>query len=373
MMKKLSKLIDIILYIIVAVSLTSAITSALWDKPMFFSSVRSNSMYPLFQRGDMILIKNLPEDSPVNIGDIVLFKSESGYLSSKGWIVHRIIDGNEEIGYITKGDANDYTDQAYGGTPPIKREWISSKVLCIGKLPLKIPLVGYLPLWLEEFQANPYIMPVIAVVLAVIVGISEFMSGNKKRKKRKPSLELQLIYFFSGLVISVIVASTMLTTSERIIIPYEISDSSHGMLTGSDIGIIKVGDKIEKPISELSNKSFFPITATITTNDEQISFSHNFITLKPGNTINATMKLDAKIPGKYQSTIYIGMFYPFLPGKLIYSLSIKSYWLALVVVSLIPGLPLMLYPLIDRKLRNKTIKEIRRLVRRIRKLIPLIN
>lgn len=372
-MRKLSKLIDIILYIIVFVSLISAITSTLWDKPVFFSSVRSNSMYPLFQRSDMILIKSVSNKDKINIGDIVVFKVEEGSLSSKGWIVHRVIGGNEEMGYITKGDANDYTDQASGGTPPIRREWIASEVLVIGKQPLKIPLIGYLPLWMEKFQANPYTMPVIAIVLAVIVGISEFISGNKRRKKRKTSLELQLIYFFSGLVISVIMGATMLATSERIVMPYEISNDSHGVLMGSDIGIIKTGDKIEKSLSELSNKGFFPIIATITTNDEQISFSHTLITIKPGNNIETTMNLEAAIPGEYQSTIHIGMFYPFLPSKWIYSLSLKSYWLALVVVSLIPGLPLMLYPLFDRKMRKKTIKEIRRLIRRIRRLIPTFN
>ncbi|MDD4833215.1 MAG: signal peptidase I [Lutispora sp.] len=372
-MRKLSKLIDIILYTIVAIVLTAAITSALWDKPMIFSSVRSNSMYPSFQRSDMILIKSISDKDTVNIGDIVVFKVEEGGLSSKGWIVHRIIEGNEEIGYITKGDANDYTDQASGGTGPIKREWIVSKVLTIGNKPLKIPLIGYLTLWMEKLQANPYTMPVIAVILAAIVGISELINGKKKRRKKKSGLDLQLVYFFGGLTISIIMGATMLATSQRLILPYEVSVSSAGVIMGSNVGIIKVGDEIEKSLSELSNKGFFPIVATVTTKDEQIDFSHSLVTLKPGNTIETTMNLKAFNPGKYESSIYVGMFYPFLPSRLIYNLSAKSYWLALVVVSLIPGFPLMLYPLIDRNMRKKTIKEIRRLTRRIGSSINIFN
>jgi len=372
-MKKLSKLIDIILYIIVAIVLTAAITSALWDKPMMLSSVRSNSMYPLFERSDMILIKSISDNDSVNIGDIIVFKVEKGSLSSKGWIVHRIIEGNEETGYITKGDANNDTDQASGGTGPIQREWIASKVMTIGDKPIKIPLIGYLPLWMEKFQTNPYAMPIIAVILAAIVGIGELNNDKKRRKKKRSNLDLQLVYCLGGLTITIIMGATMLATSQRIVVPYEVSSNSQGVMMGSNVGIIKVGDKIERPLTELSNKGFFPITATISTNDEQISFSHPLTILKPGDEIEAKMHLYAVNVGKFDTTIHVGMFYPLLPSRLIYSLSTKSYWLALVVVSLVPGLPLMLYPLIDSKLRRKTIKEIRRLTRRIRRLIPIFN
>ncbi len=372
-MRKLSKIIDIILYFIVAVVLFAAVTSAIWKKPMLFSSVRSNSMYPLFQRSDMILIKSLSSNDAVSIGDIVVFKTEEGSLSNKGWIVHRIVDGNEETGYITKGDANDYIDQASGGTPPIKREWIVSKVLTFGDAPIKIPLIGYLPLWMEKFQANPYAMPIIAVVLAAIVGVSEFVNNKKKKNKKKGNLDLQLIYFFGGLTIAVIMGATMLATSQRIIIPYEVTESSQGIIMGSSIGIIKIGDEIEKPLSELSNKGFFPIIATITTKDEQIKIDHPLYTLEPGSEIEVEMKLKATKVGKYDTLINIGMFYPFLPSKLIYMLSVKSYWLALIIVSLIPGLPLMLYPIIDGSMRRKTIKEIRRFIRRICRSIPIFN
>lgn len=373
-MKKLSKFIDIILYIIVGIVLAAAITSAIWDKPMIFSSIRSNSMYPLFQRSDMILIKGISDKDMVNIGDIVVFKVEEGSLSSQGWIVHRIIEGDELSGYITKGDANDYTDQSSGGNSRIKKEWITSKVLTIGKQPLKIPLIGYLSLWMEKLQTNLYTIPIIAVVLAVIVGISELNNGKKKkRKKKRNGLELQLIYFFGGLTISVIMAATMLATSQRILLPYEVSENGVGVVMGSSVGIIRVGDEIEKPLSELNNKGFLPIISTITTTDEQITFSHPLITLKTGADMEVLMKLKASMAGKYNTIIHVGMFYPFLPSNWIYSLSLKSYWLALIIVSLIPGLPLMIYPLIDDSMRKKTIKEIRRMISRILRLIPMIN
>ena len=372
-MKKYSKMIDIILYIIVVISLTAAISSALWDRPMLFTSIRSNSMYPLFKRSDIILINSISNKDTVQIGDIVVFKVENGMLSSMGWIVHRIIDGNDDIGYITKGDANDYTDQATGGTGPIQREWIVSKVLTLGENPVKIPLLGYLPLWMENIQSNPYIMPFVCLLLAIVVGTCELMNDKKRKKKKKSGLELQLVYFIGGVTVSIIMGVTMLATSERIVIPYEVSNKNTGILMGSNIGVLTIDDEIKRPLTEIDNKGIFPIITTITTDDEQITFNTPLSTLKKGDTLDVEMTLIASTVGTYNSTIHIGMFYPFLPSNIIYKLSKQSYWIALSVVSIIPGLPLMLYPLIDKKLRNKTIKEIRRKARRIYRSIPMIN
>jgi signal peptidase I len=326
---------------------------------MLFTAVRSNSMYPLFQRGDMIMIKSLSESDAVKIDDIVVFKSEEGSLSGQGFVVHRIIKQTDDGNYITKGDANDYKD------PILKREWIYSKAVTLGKLPVKIPLLGYLPLWMENFQNNPYAMPLIAVILAGIIGVSELTDNKKKKKKKKNNLDMQLLYFFSGLTISIVMAATMLTTSQRIVLPYEVSENNQGVIMGSAVGIMKVGDERTIPLADLSNKGFMPVTATITTKDEQLKFSHTLETLNNGDELKPELTLEAKYPGNYESVIHIGLFYPLLPKSIIYNLANNSYWLALAVVSLIPGLPLMLYPIIDKTMRRKTIKEIRRKIRRI--------
>ena len=356
--KIFNRIIDVLLYIFVGIILFAAVTSAIWNKPMLFTAVRSNSMYPLFQRGDMIMIKNLSVRDAVKIDDIVVFMAEEGSLSGQGYVLHRIIEQTEDGDFITKGDANDYKD------PILKREWIYSKAVTLGKLPVKIPLLGYLPLWMENFQNNPYAMPLIAVILAGILGVSE-LTDNKKRRKKKNNLEMQLLYFFSGLTISIVMVATMLTTSQRIVLPYEVSENNQGVIMGSAVGIMKVGDERTIPLADLSNKGFMPVTATITTKDEQLKFSHTLETLNNGDELKPELTLEAKYPGNYESVIHIGLFYPLLPKSIIYNLANNSYWLALAVVSLIPGLPLMLYPIIDKTMRRKTIKEIRRKIRRI--------
>jgi hypothetical protein len=69
-------------------------------------------------------------------------------------------------------------------------------------------------------------------------------------------------------------------------------------------------------------------------------------------------------PGQYDSTIHIGMFYPLLPVSWIHTLAKANYWLALIVISLIPGLPLMAYPLIDSRMRAIVARSFRKLAGR---------
>lgn len=345
-MKILSNLINIAIGIGVLFTLIASVGSAITKEPVLLSVIRSNSMVPVWERGDMVVIKNLSETEPVKNGDIIFFKAEEGNLASKGWIAHRVIEGNEKEGFITKGDANEDPDQ-----PAIQRDWIAGRAFTIGEHPIVIPKLGYLSLWLEKYQSNPYILPAVAVILAVIVGISELTSGQKRHKK-KSGVELQLIYIFAGLTVAVMLAATMISSSQRFNVPYQVTEDSQGIIMGSAIGVLKVGDEVTKPLTQLSNGGVFNLIATVTTNDEQIQFSDAKVTLRPSEKIDAEFTVMAKKTGKYESFMQVGLFYPFLPSSFIYFLASKSYWLALVVVSLLPALPFMMYPFLDGKMRR---------------------
>jgi signal peptidase I len=367
-MKALSRIVDVILYIVVFITVASAIGGTITKKPFLMTAVRSNSMYPLFQRGDMLLISPVLSKTNLNVGDIIIFDPEEGSLASKGIIAHRIYSGNEAEGFITKGDANEEIDQIYKNDSSIKKEWITNLVITIGKQPVKIPLLGYITLWMDKYQKSPYLLPAISLILAVIVGIGE-TTNNKKKRIKKNKLEMPLIYFFCGLTISIMIGTSMLAMGQHLKLAYEVSETNQGVIMGSDVGVMTVGENIERPLSELNNKGFFPMTCTSTTDDSQITFSHNILSLGAGQSLETNYKVEAKTPGKYESIMHVGMFLPILPKNIIYFLAKQSYWLALIVISLIPGLPIMLYPLIDSRMRRKTIKEFRHKVRRIKGLI----
>ncbi|MHB1453822.1 MAG: signal peptidase I [Saccharofermentanales bacterium] len=369
-MKTLNRLIDFILYFIAAAVLTAVISSILWNRPVLFSAVRSDSMSPLFERGDVVFVDNLNRSDPLSIGDIVLFKAEEGELSVLGYVAHRIIGGNKEEGYTTRGDANHYSDQETG-SPLIKREWIVSRIAVRKGRPVRIPLLGYLSIWMEGVKSSRYTLPAIAVLLIGVVCIGELKNNSKGKIKKKNKAGMQQLYFFSGLTISIILATLMLTSSHKITFLYEVSSEGRGAIMGSSVGIVNIGDERQLSLANIRNNGIIPLTAVITAQDSQLRFSHVLTTLKKGDTITPQVFLKAREIGYYSSNINIGVFYPFLPRDFIYFLASISYWLALAAVSLVPGLPLMIYPVINRTMRRQTLKKIRRNFHLVQNRLPV--
>lgn len=368
-MKILSTIFNSVLIFIIVSTLLAAVGSAITKEPVLLSVIRSDSMVPVWERGDMVVIQNVNEKDTVAIGDIVFFTTEKGSLADKGWIAHRIMAGDAETGFVTQGDANKQTDQDSAASGLILRDQIAAKAMTIGQTPLVIPKVGYFSLWMEKYQGNPYLLPAFAIVLAVLIGIGELKPG-KKRKKKSKGMELQLIYMIGGLVIAVILGGSMLASSQHIKLVYEVSETGKGALMGSAVGILQVGDVLTQPLSELRNDGFIPSIGVITTDDRQIEVSHDLLFLSKGQFIEASYTLDAKQPGKYDTSIRVGVFYPFLPSSFIYFLAEKSYWLALVAISIIPGIPIMLYPFFDSKMRRQMVRVFRKRSRKLRASLP---
>ncbi|EMR75038.1 signal peptidase I [Thermoplasmatales archaeon SCGC AB-540-F20] len=119
------------------------------------SFIASNSMDPALVEGDIVAwMPTGMED--VEIGDVVVFKSYIKWPSEK-LIVHRVIDikRDDATGSLmleTKGDANEWKDQngPYLQAPYIRDDHLLGKAICIGQQPLKIPLIGYIGLWVNE-------------------------------------------------------------------------------------------------------------------------------------------------------------------------------------------------------------------------------
>lgn len=372
MMRPLMKTLNLVFYTLVAVILVAALGTGVTGRPFLLSVIRSHSMYPLVTRGDLVLVHSLSPDQAVNIGDVVLFKAENGSLASQGWVIHRIVGGNETDGYITQGDFNDESDQANGGSGPVQRGWIASRALTLGRLPIKIPLLGYVPLWAEQFQKSSYSLPLIGLILAVILAASEFAPQKKKRRSQRASkLEKPLLYVFGGLTLSIVLTASMLATSQNLTLVYEVSDNNKGVIMGSNVGIMMVGEEAERTLVELSNKTFLPIIATCTSKDPQLSFSHDRLYLGMGQETAVNFRVKAITPGKYETKMWVGMFYPFLPASVIYWLAKQSFWLALFVVALIPALPIICYPIWDRNLRRQTARELNKNWRRLRARLPI--
>lgn len=101
------------------------------------TAVMSNSMYPLFERGDAIITKSIKDVNDLKVGDIIKFKRGNEY------IIHRInnisLDDEDNIVFITKGDNNLIVDNEL-----VYAEDIESIYL------FKIKYIGYPSVWISD-------------------------------------------------------------------------------------------------------------------------------------------------------------------------------------------------------------------------------
>jgi len=115
--------------------------------------VTAGSMSPALMEGDLITWTPTNIED-VEVGDVIVFKSWISWPDEK-LVVHRVVEIKESWGkpsLVTKGDANEWTDQSGPHIPEpyvTERNFIG-KTLSIGKQPLKIPFVGLIGKWIND-------------------------------------------------------------------------------------------------------------------------------------------------------------------------------------------------------------------------------
>lgn len=123
---------------IIFLLLVVLVIGAAVGQPMGLGYVTTESMEPALATGDGFIAIPAPMMGDIQEGDVVVYQAEE--LHDGGLITHRVI-GETDGGYITKGDANPFTDQD-GGEPPVVDEQIVATALQINDWVVTIPGLG---------------------------------------------------------------------------------------------------------------------------------------------------------------------------------------------------------------------------------------
>jgi len=365
--RSVARVAQVLGLLVVALLVVASLGSILAGHPFLLEVEESNSMYPRLQRGDVALV--LPASgSTVHVGDIVLYRPQRGALQAEGFIVHRIVGGDARYGYVTKGDANALSDQASGMAPPIPGGWIDGVVPTIGGQPLRVPLVGFLAIWIGAHLQHLYILPALGGLFTVVLAVSG-SDTRAKRRRRRHSEEMLLGVLTLAVVLSVLTAAITLVTSQHDQAPYAVGITT-GALSASSLGVLKAGETTHVTASKLSNRGFFPLAVAVTSTDRNLTFTPRDLWLLPGDQARIVVTVHAVGTGVHDSPTWIGLFPPFLPPALLWWLAERSFWLALCVVSLTPMLPFVLYLILVRRLRAAGWRLARRAVRPLSRVLP---
>jgi len=148
------------------------IVGALVGQPVLLSFVVSGSMSPTIQEGDGFVA--IPEQVAGDIeqGDVIVFKSQE--IRGGELTTHRVV-GETESGYITRGDANPFTDQD-GAEPPVTESQIVAVAWQPGGQVVTIPNLGTAILAGRVVVTN--ILTAVTTVLGVEQAAESWQAGS---------------------------------------------------------------------------------------------------------------------------------------------------------------------------------------------------
>lgn len=135
MIRTAAERIGIVLLVII---LASLVLGQVLGQPVLLAYVTSGSMEPTISEGDGFLTMPTAVAGPPSEGDVITFRPqgiEEGELTT-----HRVVDETDQ-GYITRGDANPFTDQD-GGEPPVTSDRVVATAVQIGGVVITIPGLG---------------------------------------------------------------------------------------------------------------------------------------------------------------------------------------------------------------------------------------
>lgn len=131
-------------------------------------AVLSDSMYPEIKKGYMVFVDTKVDPKDIKVGDILAF-----YLTPETCATHRVVEKNEEIGsFVTKGDLNATKDVA-----PVYYNNV------IGRTEGKVPLVGYIQIFLMSFMGK--IIAFSLIIFDIVIYILIIRDTNKEKQNKK--------------------------------------------------------------------------------------------------------------------------------------------------------------------------------------------
>lgn len=144
---QVQKAVAVAVEVIVGVALVTLIALTLADY-ITLAVVEGTSMEPTLQSGDLVVVMKRVSLDDIAVGDIIVYR-RGGAL-----IIHRVIRV-EDGALITKGDNNWLPD------PPVRFQAVVGKVLGFGDGVVKVPLVGYLTLFVRYSMTSLTNLPVL--------------------------------------------------------------------------------------------------------------------------------------------------------------------------------------------------------------------
>lgn len=136
---------------------------------LYFFNIISGSMEPEIHEGDLVIVKKTPWNE-LKENDVITFKNEENIISHR---IKKIITGNNDTSYKTKGDNNEVEDNF---------EVLPSQIY--GKVVFNINNLGSLVNYIHTIKGLTNLVIIICLIYIITI-INERKKNKRKDKRRK--------------------------------------------------------------------------------------------------------------------------------------------------------------------------------------------
>jgi signal peptidase len=340
--------------IAVALVVLSLVAGSLLGQPILLSYVETGSMEPTLSPGDGFVAIPTELTGPIEEGDVVVFEAEE--IQGGGLTTHRVV-GETDRGFVTRGDANPFTDQD-SDEPPVREEQIVAVAWQPGGTVLALPnlgtVVGGLQGAMQTLQTRlagllgtrsllgtQGIAYLLFGATAVLYVLDVYFEDDKARERDRgrdtgTSARLLVGAMALGLVLAATAAMAAPAGSQEYTIISAEFESDRPF-------VIERGDStsITYPVG---NSGFVPVVTFLEPGSEAVDVEPRELHVGSNAVVNATLTLSAPPEtGAYRRYVAEHRYLAILPTPVIRTLHGVHPWLPVAVIDALIAVPFYLF------------------------------
>jgi signal peptidase len=337
--------------LLLVLMLVALIAGAALGQPVLLGFVETGSMEPTLEPGDGFVAIPSPVAGDIEEGDVIVFNAQN--LQGGGLTTHRVV-GETESGYITRGDANPFTDQD-GQEPPVTEGQIVAKAWQVNGEVVAIPGLGLLTeaargmldsvqrTLAQTFGTRAFLGTQGLALLIAGGGLAVLLFGFlfdderrqrvvKRTRRRKGIYDPRRLVLAMALFVALVSGGTMVAMSNT---------QEYGMVSAS----FDSENPTTVPTNETSNLTYpalnggqLPVYAFYAPASSNVDVEPTSIRMDRGESRNVTVTLQAPPEtGYYPQYVAEHRYFAVLPFGVVAGLYALHPWLPTLVTSLLMG------------------------------------
>lgn len=343
---KVSTIVEYAVLLLLFAAVGSMLFGQAMGQPVLLGYVETGSMAPTMNPGDGFVAIPAAIAGPIEQGDVVTFQAQE--LHGGGLTTHRIV-GKTEEGYITRGDANPFTDQA-GAEPPVDREQIVAQAFELNGQVVVIRNLGVAVITVQNFVTGVLAASGIGALLGggssaqslvwvgfgiiavgfVVDAVTGDRSANSRNRRRGNYIKTSTFLLVLVLVVTAPATASMVLPSGTTSFDIVSSESP-----SEDPLVLPVGGQSTVEY-RVTNDGYVPVLTVIEPKSEGVSVSRSAFIV--GMRSEKTTQLLIRAPdetGAYTRSISQWRYLPILPRSLLLALHTVHPLLAVIAIDLV--------------------------------------